>query len=620
MAGGTPDWLNELHRRRTSALDDVDRFINGAKGTRLTAQALSGNRGGAFVVGWRVCATCPDGQRREFHVLGERGFPYTAPRIAVAAHPGVLAWPHVERDGLMCLLSPDAAVSSEKTVEVVEDLLNRACDLAAESDGRRNVDDFRSEFLSYWTIASDGAVRFDSILDPSGPSRLVKVWSGGGMWAFGEDADLLTRWLKRRGAVTRHGGDFAFEDAVLMWLPSPLTPTEYPSDASDLRELARDRSRDAVSILEDLATSRTSAVHVVIGAPSANGVCFGGVSLPRSDNVSGRRDKRQLEAGFRPGRVPKKLMVDRRLAKGVKVTKSIVQRADHGWIHGRDGDLRQDGLRTSRVAVLGCGSLGSGVARLLAQAGVGNLFLVDPGDLDWPNVSRHILGATSVNKNKATELARRIQEAYPHLGDIKCLAKRVGPDAEALVHEIASFDLIVSTMGNWAAEGFLSDVQLRSADFPPILFGWLERHAVAAHAVFVARGSGCLRCGVNDTGDPLLSVAEWPIGAEDRQEPFCGALYTPYGPTELCWSHALVAERALDVLTGEANPAAHRVWIGRRRHLEAANGVWSRKWIEHVGNPGDGGLIVEREWSSTECSFCAGPGPHIGDTQSSSRG
>ena len=520
----------------------------------------------------------------------------------------------------MCLLSPDAAVSSEKTVEVVEDLLNRACDLAAESDGRRNVDDFRSEFLSYWTMASDGAVRFDSILDPSGPSRLVKVWSGGGMWAFGEDADLLTRWLKRRGAVTRHGGDFAFEDAVLMWLPSPLTPTEYPSDASDLRELARDRSRDAVSILEDLATSRTSAVHVVIGAPSANGVCFGGVSVPRSDNVSGRRDKRQPEAGFRPGRVPKKLMVDRRLAKGVKVTKSIVQRADHGWIHGRDGDLRQDGLRTSRVAVLGCGSLGSGVARLLAQAGVGNLFLVDPGDLDWPNVSRHTLGATSVNKNKATELARRIQEAYPHLGDIKGLAKKVGPDAGTLVQEIASFDLIVSTMGNWAAEGFLSDVQFHSADFPPILFGWLERHAVAAHAVFVARGSGCLRCGVNDTGDPLLSVAEWPIGAEDRQEPFCGALYTPYGPTELCWAHALVAERALDVLTGEANPAAHRVWIGRRRHLEAANGVWSRKWIEHVGNPGDGGLIVEREWSSAECSFCAGPGPHIGDTQSSSRG
>ena len=608
MAGVTPDWLNELHRRRTSALDDVDRFVNRALGTRLTAQALSQYRGG-FVVGWRVCASCRDGQRREFHVLGDRGFPYTAPRIAVAEFPGVLAWPHVERDGLLCILSPDAAVSNGKTSDVVEDLLKRACDLATESVGRRNVDEFRSEFLSYWAIASDGLVRFDSILDPSGPSRIVKVWSGSGMRVFGENADLLSQWLKRRGAATKHGGDFAFEDAVLMWLRRPLIPTEYPTDASDLRELARLRSPDAVSILEDLTISCTSAIDVVIGAQSVNGVCFGTVAIPSSDDVSGRRAKRPLDAGFRPGRVPKKLMVNRRLSTGVKVTKSIVQRADHGWIHGRDGDPRQDELRTSTVAVLGCGSLGSGVARLLAQAGVGNLSLVDPGDLDWPNVSRHTLGAKSVNKNKAGELARQIQETYPHLGDIKCLSKRVGPDVPELVQELASFDLIVSSMGNWAAEAFLSDVQFHSTDFPSILFGWLEPHAVAAHAVLVTRGSGCLRCGVNDTGDPLLSVVEWPVGAEDRQEPYCGALYTPYGPTELCWAHALVSEFAIDILTGKDNSATHRVWIGRRRHLDEANGVWSRKWLEHVGNPSDGGVIVEREWSSTACSFCARPRP-----------
>ena len=287
------------------------------------------------------------------------------------------------------------------------------------------------------------------------------------------------------------------------------------------------------------------------------------------------------------------------------MTTAAVERADHGWIHGRDQDRRQTALRKRRVAVLGCGSLGGPLVRLLAQAGISNLLLVDPDGMDWPNVSRHELGATSVRCNKANELARVIAQDLPHLGEISARSRRLAPDETSLLREMASCDLIVSTTGNWAAESFLNDVHQEMPDYPPILYGWVEPHAAAAHAVLVMQGDACLRCGVNDKGRPHLTVTDWTYGSETLQAPVCGGAFTPYGPAELCWAHALLAECVIDTLTENLTASTHRVWIGSLSRVEAAGGTWSPKWITEIGNPGTGGRRLERPWPvSTSCPVC----------------
>ena len=288
------------------------------------------------------------------------------------------------------------------------------------------------------------------------------------------------------------------------------------------------------------------------------------------------------------------------------MTKANVDRADHLWIHGRDRDPRQERLRPARVAILGCGSVGATVARLLGQAGIGNLLLVDPKTMDWPNVGRHELGAESVGRFKATELARKIEEAYPHLDEVASRVKRVGVDERRLMDELASYDLIVSTMGDWAAESYLNEVQRqRAKGFPPILYGWVEPNAAASHALLISRKGACLRCGTNDKGRPQLEVTHWPNGWDSFQAPACGAQFTPYGPTELCWAHALLAETAIEALTDQVSAGYHRIWIGAYRHVEAAGGSWADAWIAEMGNPGAGSMAVERRWTISEsCPAC----------------
>ena len=596
--------LNKISDRSAAAINQVDGYIVGLpEAKRLSPRIIERDHNKKFTLGWRVPRIFSDGVRRELHVLTDGDFPYTPPRIAVADGPDILSWPHLEKDGLLCILPPESAVSSENPSKVTAYVLDEACHLIEKNISGRNVEDFRLEFLSYWKLVVDKyAPLIISLLEPQGPGRQVAVWRGRGVRVVGESPELLKRWLRRWGAKLGEGDGDTLHEGVLIWLPEPLLPAEYPHTPADVRVLARDRSPEAADVLEDLAAGCVNEIDALLGSRTPHGACFAAVTV-RPPRQSGRPNP--LEKGFRPGRVPRDLLVKRYLSCATKVTKAAVERADHLWIHGRDQDSRQESLRGTRVAVLGCGSLGGGLAKLLAQAGIGSLLLVDPATLDWPNVGRHSLGADSVCDYKAKRLEQEIIKAYPHLGDISSQCKHVGPEARSLMGEVASCDLIVSTMGNWAAENFLNDVQQECADFPPIIYGWVEANAVAAHAVLMLRGKACLCCGVNDKGRPHLEVTEWPNGGDSLQAPACGAVFTPYGPAELCWAHALLAEAVIEAIINEPDSPVHRIWIGRRSHVDAAGGNWALKWVEEVGDPGAGGITIERPWpASKSCPVC----------------
>lgn len=232
MAEGTlEEPVDSVEERRSVAVAKVDDFIVGAVGgNRLPAHVMDRYRGRAYLLGWRVAVDFSDGVRRELHILADEHFPYTAPRVVVEDGPDVLTWPHLEADGFLCVLPSDSAVSSEDTIGVVKYVLVEACRLIEDNAAGINSEDFRSEFVSYWELA----VKFISLLDPRGPSRRVSVWRGQRSRVVGESLQILHRWLPRWGAKKGKGQDYTLHDGVLIWLPEPLLPQEYPSTSADI--------------------------------------------------------------------------------------------------------------------------------------------------------------------------------------------------------------------------------------------------------------------------------------------------------------------------------------------------------------------------------------------------
>jgi threonine dehydrogenase-like Zn-dependent dehydrogenase len=287
-----------------------------------------------------------------------------------------------------------------------------------------------------------------------------------------------------------------------------------------------------------------------------------------------------------------------------KVSRLGVERADASWIHGRGQNAGFEALRGSRVAVLGCGSIGAAVAVALSSAGVGHLTLVDEESLEWANIGRHPLGAQNVRRNKAEALGEHLIAMFPHIGGVQCRPKQWQDAISENPGLLDSSDVVISAMGSWAAEGALNQWHLFRGRRQTVIYGWSEPHATVGHAVAIAASGGCLQCGFTSTGLSRQQFTDWPAETL-RQEPACGAVYQPYGPVDLAPTVNLIAELAIDFLLGKSSESLHRIWIGRSSLLEAAGGKWSAAGMVQLNGRSQGGCFEEQPWlASGECREC----------------
>jgi molybdopterin/thiamine biosynthesis adenylyltransferase len=497
----------------------------------------------------------------------------------------------------LCLLPEGAELNPFQPVDVLKNQLGSAVQLIEDLFAGTRIDDFRDEFYSYWAReVADRVPPIRSLIRPEGPTRLVKVWRGKEFCVLAEQEDEIERWLSNRYPGNRPGNKDC-ESALLAWLPQPLLPAEYPKSVAEVRSLVREQC--AEHLLDELLLQKGQLTTVVvIGADSRNGPCLGGILIraPEMRKPPGGHATDKIGRGFRRGRVPRDLHV-RRYVGEATLFRTLVWRADASWIHGRDLDERFPLLRKASVAVLGCGSVGAPVATLLARAGIGRLFLVDPEKLAWANVGRHVLGADSVGAYKAEALADRIRSELPHINGVDARRQSWEELSEADQAKLFSSDLIVSTMGNWGAEGSLNERHLAHGRSCPVVYGWTEAHGVAGHAVAICSKGGCLQCGVNETGRPLLRVVDWHDRPTTKQEPACGAIFQPYGPVDIGQTVNVIAELCLDCLLKSVVCSTHRIWAARKSLVETVGGTWSAEWINLTGGSRPhGGFVEERNW------------------------
>jgi molybdopterin-synthase adenylyltransferase len=70
-------------------------------------------------------------------------------------------------------------------------------------------------------------------------------------------------------------------------------------------------------------------------------------------------------------------------------------------------------IRSTTVAVIGAGGIGSAAASALAMYGVGTLVLVDDDRLLWHNLSRHQIGRADVGRYKVDAIADALSKRWP---------------------------------------------------------------------------------------------------------------------------------------------------------------------------------------------------------------
>lgn len=524
----------------------------------------------------------------EITVVLEEAWPFVPPTFFVSKDHEKFRGAHVGAGGKLCLAPPHSTYSQGDPVWVLKELLQEAEELLMKSDTPDQ--EFVDEFQSYWLRDMQPNRTCLSLLRTQGPSRMIACWHGANESAFGETKGDVESFLKRRFQTKLKSAPTIVEEPLL-WFSRGIVPDEFPKRARHVWELTRELVGDEGLAL--LAGCAGDPMHrIAFGFETVAGPTMAAVTLRRPEGFT---------KGFREHAMSKVVALSRFFGKE-KIEACRVQRVDHEWIHSRGGEARHSSLKGKTVAVLGCGSLGSGVAMLLAKSGVENLVLVDGDNLSWDNIGRHSLGAAVVGQNKAEAMAAEIERQLPSVS-AKGIRKTWQQAYSGGNIKFGELDLVISTSGDWPSDSMLNVAGRTSLSFPQVIFGWFEAHALAGHALLVADNGGCFGCGTDEFGNFSHHLTVWPEESEMLREPACGGYYQPYGPGQMAATQGLVATMAVDALTAAIPHSELRSWVAAKARVEAAGGHWADKaFSSGVGS--DGGFITQKWSALPTCGLC----------------
>lgn len=206
---------------------------------------------------------------------------------------------------------------------------------------------------------------------------------------------------------------------------------------------------------------------------------------------------------------------------------------------GEDGQRR---LSQSRVAIVGCGALGSTQAELLARAGVGFLRLIDRDYIEWSNLQRQTL----YDENDAEAFLPKAAAAANHLRAINSsieVEPAISDLTAATVGDLLEdVHLVMDGTDNFETRYLINDFAL-CHDIP-----WIYGAAAGSYGLkmpIVPGKTCCLRC----------MLPEPPVGAQETCET-SGIL----GPITTTIAAMQVAD-ALVILTGHVDKLSQKLTI-----------------------------------------------------------
>jgi molybdopterin/thiamine biosynthesis adenylyltransferase len=253
------------------------------------------------------------------------------------------------------------------------------------------------------------------------------------------------------------------------------------------------------------------------------------------------------KGGFRPSflhkaieRTPQAVTLDRRTGLEVDLRQCVERNL-----------LGQPSLIDRNVVLIGCGTIGGYLARLLAQSGAGcggSLNLYDIDNLSPGNIGRHALGVMKLGQNKAQATADWLRSDFHPDIDVAGFPT----DATRAWGGIARADLIIDATGEQNVSTALNELycNMETSDgTPTLLHTWVFGNGVAAQSFLNMRDDGaCYRCLKTDFAgqwrvNPLRDVTAEQVHAPAR----CGeAGYVPFSVDAPSAAACLALRAALD--------------------------------------------------------------------------
>jgi len=230
---------------------------------------------------------------------------------------------------------------------------------------------------------------------------------------------------------------------------------------------------------------------------------------------------------------------------------------------------KQQSLAGKRIALVGCGTIGSHLSKMLVQSGAGHcggaFMLLDNQTLEPGNIGRHYLGPTHTGKRKVDAMKEELLRQFPDAN-----ISTIHQDAVAHLPHLVGQDLVIDATGEEALSNSINHYfairHRANKKVPSRLHIWLFGNGAAAQALLVDDSEfACFRCLKEGSPSRWRFDPMKPDAGTEQTAAACGeGRFVPYGVAAPTMAGALALQMALDWSNGAPSPRLRTITIDKK--------------------------------------------------------
>lgn len=397
-------------------------------------------------------------------------FPYEFPKVYILKefYDSFKPLPHIDSKLCICTFDTNKVVpNSDKPKEVAFEVIKQAENILNDGIKGLNIDDFEDEFLAYWELESD--IFVDLIFTPSEKPQILWCYRLNKSFLYISDSKIkLSNYLKY--VKNWRVSDSKFTQALYLPIENNLN-IPFPTTNFEIFSFIENEKffNNYMSYMKDNKSNRI----IICSQRIKDTLCtFGWI-----------HEKGKTPKGFRVNNI-NPLYFYKCLQGNRKINNVIVNQLGHKRIFNRGGDgIIQENIK---VSIVGCGSIGSNLAKSLVDIGINDFILIDEELLTQDNIGRHYCGASYIRKYKADAIK---YELIRHYVDINCLSinKNVFDIIKNDVSMFNECDYNFIVVGSLPVERKFISLFNEMKINKPIVLIWVEPYLMGGHAIIMQK-------------------------------------------------------------------------------------------------------------------------------------
>ncbi|MFB6468755.1 ThiF family adenylyltransferase [Cytobacillus sp. Hz8] len=487
--------------------------------------------------------------------------------------------PHLDIFRTLCIFDDVvASPNPDNPKGVLDATIDKSKEVLTKGILEQNLTDYTEEFETYWLQETKG--RYLSTVAPSEISKVVylvpfkyKNWSEHGI--ISDHKNEAIQWIKNVG------GSFNEEDVIPVFYVPLHEPIKFPfpKNNKDIYHILKDNKCNLNDYFKFL-TNNKRPTKILFSIHINNDYTWGIWEHLKPfkrviENYRGRKKIQTNLKGFRANSRNGLIELIKEFPM-MEIDKYYVTDVSAVRLKRRGGDGKVDNLGL-RVAVVGCGSVGSHMAQGLIDIGIQHLLLIDSDNLSFENINRHLCGADQVGEKKTEAVRNRLRKHYP-TSQIHVYSDNVLSLLKANPNTLNPFDLIIVAISNTPAELRLNELQMANVIKKPIVYLWVEPYLAGGHAVWIEPNSKTSMKMLFNSGEYKYQILK-NGNLYSKKELGCSTSYVPYGVLELKKFIVEVIMFIQQQLNREVKKNKVFTWLGNLTEQKENKRLLAPKWV-----------------------------------------